>query len=43
LLDYVARQSFYDGSRSYFYYDVLAFSAEDSDQIKKIIEDYVAT
>jgi len=43
LLDYVARQNFYDGSRSYFYYDVLAFSAEDSDQIKKIIEDYVAT
>ena len=41
LLNYIARQKFYGGTRSFHYYDILAFSDQNSEHIKKAMEDYV--
>jgi FkbM family methyltransferase len=41
LLDYVAKQNFSDGTRTYNYYDILAYSKADEEQIDSIISDYV--
>jgi len=40
MLNYVARQKFYKGTKSFHFYDVLAFNNKNSDYIKKAIEDY---
>ena len=40
LLDYVKRQNFHNSTRTYFYYDVLAYSIEKSREADSIIAEY---
>lgn len=40
LLDYVKRQNFHNSSRTYFYYDVLAYPNSKSGEVDSIIADY---
>ena len=42
LLNYVARQNFHQGTRTYFYYDILAHSAEKADEVYAILDAYNA-
>lgn len=40
LLDYVKRQNFHNSSRTYFYYDVLAYPNDKSGEVDSIIAEY---
>ena len=40
LLDYVKRQNFHNSSRTYFYYDVLAYPNNKSGEVELIISEY---
>lgn len=42
LLDYVQRQNFHNFTRTYFYYDVLAYSNDKCEEVELIIQDYNA-
>lgn len=42
LLDYVKRQNFYGYTRTYFYYDVLAYSSNKCEEVESIIAEYNA-
>ena len=42
LLDYVKRQNFHNSTRTYFYYDVLAYSNDKWEEVDSIIKDYNA-
>ena len=40
LLDYVKRQNFHNSTRTYFYYDVLAYPNDKSGEVESIIAEY---
>ena len=40
LLDYVKRQNFYNSTRTYDYYDVLAFSNDKYEEVNSLISEY---
>jgi FkbM family methyltransferase len=42
LLDYVKRQNFYNSTRTFFYYDILAYSNDKKDEFELLIADYNA-
>jgi FkbM family methyltransferase len=40
LLDYVKRQNFYNSTRTFFYYDILAYSNDKKEEFELLISDY---
>ena len=43
LLDYVYRQNTAKGSRTFFYYDILAYSKHQSESVKELVSDYLVS